>query len=325
MFQTARSYLLTPKRRMPLVIESVGHHRSLTQLITESRPALEELLVTHGAILFRRFAVNELADFTAVTDAALTRRLNYVYRSTIRTEISDRIFTTTEYPAHQEILPHSENSFQLEWPMKVMFYCHTPAISGGETPLVDLLPVTSMINDRCLEKLTRLGVHYVRNYTDEMDIHWSTVFQTSSREAVAEYCERASLNLEWIGDFQLRTMQTCQGVATHPITSAVVLFNQAHLFHASSLGPDIFEALVDSYGIENLPRHAYYGDRTELLQNELNNIRCVFSKEAVKFTWKKGDVLLIDNMQVAHGRLPYKGARKMLAALGDPYSVVRSQ
>jgi hypothetical protein len=33
------------------------------------------------------------------------------------------------------------------------------------------------------------------------------------------------------------------------------------------------------------------------------------------FDWRAGDVLLIDNILVSHGRRPYKGSRRVLAAL----------
>ncbi len=37
----------------------------------------------------------------------------------------------------------------------------------------------------------------------------------------------------------------------------------------------------------------------------------IFSQEF----WEKGDLLLIDNLRLGHGRLPFKGDRKILAAL----------
>jgi alpha-ketoglutarate-dependent taurine dioxygenase len=39
----------------------------------------------------------------------------------------------------------------------------------------------------------------------------------------------------------------------------------------------------------------------------------------VEFEWRAGDVLLLDNMLVAHGRRPYSGPRKILTALAEPF------
>jgi len=49
-------------------------------------------------------------------------------------------------------------------------------------------------------------------------------------------------------------------------------------------------------------------------------VREAFEAETVVFRWETGDVLLLDNMLVAHGRRPFKGDRKIVAALLDPSS-----
>ncbi|MFY1676223.1 MULTISPECIES: TauD/TfdA family dioxygenase [unclassified Streptomyces] len=34
--------------------------------------------------------------------------------------------------------------------------------------------------------------------------------------------------------------------------------------------------------------------------------------------WRPGDLLLVDNVLAAHGRDPFRGARKIVVAMGDP-------
>jgi alpha-ketoglutarate-dependent taurine dioxygenase len=38
---------------------------------------------------------------------------------------------------------------------------------------------------------------------------------------------------------------------------------------------------------------------------------------AVNVDWRPGDVLLIDNVLVAHGRRPFEGSRRVLVAMSD--------
>jgi len=47
----------------------------------------------------------------------------------------------------------------------------------------------------------------------------------------------------------------------------------------------------------------------------LDEIRDVYRCHAVQFPWQNGDVMMLDNMLVAHGRTPFKGARKILVAM----------
>jgi alpha-ketoglutarate-dependent taurine dioxygenase len=32
--------------------------------------------------------------------------------------------------------------------------------------------------------------------------------------------------------------------------------------------------------------------------------------------WQKGDVALLDNMKISHGRMPFEGDRRILVAMG---------
>jgi hypothetical protein len=94
-----------------------------------------------------------------------------------------------------------------------------------------------------------------------------------------------------------------------------VYFNQAHLFHNSSVGADGAKALIEIFGAERLPRQTYYGDGEEFAVDDLAAIRVAFQGASLTFPWQAGDVLLLDNMQFAHGRRPFKGTRKVIAAL----------
>jgi alpha-ketoglutarate-dependent taurine dioxygenase len=40
-------------------------------------------------------------------------------------------------------------------------------------------------------------------------------------------------------------------------------------------------------------------------------VRDAVWRHLVTFTWRRGDVLAIDNFAVAHGRLPYRGRREI--------------
>jgi alpha-ketoglutarate-dependent taurine dioxygenase len=289
--------------------------RDLAKFLRANRARIEEDLLETGAILFRGFDVFSVAQFDAAVCEISSRRLEYVYRSTPRTALGSGIFTATEYPPSQSIGMHCENAYQRQWPLKIVFGCLLPATSGGETPIADVRRVTVRLGGRLVDDFERRGVRYVRHYRPHVDLPWQTVFQVSDRRALAEFCARVDLSHEWLDEDTLRTAQVCQGTARHPITGDRLWFNQAQLFHSSSLGAESEAALAQLFGRDRLPRQAYFGDGGEIADRDLQAVRRAFEDEAVAFAWQSGDVLLLDNMRVAHGRRPFKGERKVIAAL----------
>ena len=163
---------------------------------------------------------------------------------------------------------------------------------------------------------------YARNYGDGLDLSWQNVFQTANKSEVAEYCRQVGIEFEWTSDNRLRTRQLCQAVATHPQVGERVWFNQAHLFHISSLEPDVRESLLLSFREEDLPRNAYYGDGSRIEDDVLDEIRDVYQQEKVVFAWQEGDILMLDNMLMAHGRTPFIGQRKVLVGMAEPVNSV---
>jgi alpha-ketoglutarate-dependent taurine dioxygenase len=306
---------------LPFVITSNGN-RDLASWACSNRSWVDSALQTHGALLFRGFAVAEEGQFADAVRSVSLKPLEYIYRSTPRTQVAPGIYTATEYPAGQKIPLHNENSYQRDWPLRLIFACLTPAASGGETPLASTVRVTQRIDPKIREKAMEKGILYIRNYSEAIDLSWRVVFQTDSAAEVESYCRDHGINCEWINGEWLRTSQVCQAMACHPLTGDWVWFNQAHLFHVSSLSRATRTAMLEMLPEDRLPRSACYGDGEPLEEATLENIRQAFDEEARTFGWQPGDVLLVDNMLVSHGRNPFKGKRRVLAAMSDPYSSV---
>lgn len=316
----ARIYNPVSGSRVPLTIERSSHgERDVLALAGQHREELSALLLSHGALLFRGFAVNDAQTFGRFVDAISEKRLDYVYRSTPRKLVGDRVFTSTFYPPALEIPLHQENAYQREWPMKLALCCLVPASSGGETPLADMVKVTARLPAELLDRFEERGVCYVRHYHEGTDLPWQTVFQTEDREVMASYCADHGIEHEWLDENTLRTSQECQGLAYHPVTRDRLFFNQAHLFHVSNLGELGAKALIEVFGADRVPRNATFADGTEIDASDLQLIRSAYAAEAVAFPWQAGDVVVVDNMQVAHGRRPFKGKREVLAAMSDPF------
>ena len=160
---------------------------------------------------------------------------------------------------------------------------------------------------------------YVRNYGDGLGLPWQEVFQTSERAAVEEHCRKAFIEVEWKDHERLRTRQVRPALRKHPKTGETVWFNHALFFHLSSLAEADRESLISAVGEENLPHNTYYGDGSAIDIKVLDRIREAYRRETISFAWQQGDILMVDNMLVAHGRESFEGPRKIAVVMGEPF------
>lgn len=303
-----------------VVVEANGSSGNAASWVSANLAGIEDLAKTHPVVVLRSIGLADETGFPPVRDLLVGRPANYVYRSTPRIEVLEGVLTATEYPASEEILMHSENAYQRDWPLRLVFCCTKPAETGGQTPVADVRKVTRDIGEGILDEVERRGIRYIRNYHEGFDLDWKTVFQTEDRAEVERFCGANDIDFEWMSDGHLKTAQTCQGTARHPVTGERLWFNQAHLFHASALGKDVLEDLVDIFGEDGLPRDARYGDGTPIPGEVLEKVRAAFQAEARQFDWQAGDVMLVDNMLASHARRPFTGARRVLVSMGRMHS-----
>ncbi|GLH79076.1 hypothetical protein SSBR45G_39850 [Bradyrhizobium sp. SSBR45G] len=306
---------------LPFLLRADGK-QPLAEAATECRDMIERQLYASGGILFRDFQLDGAEAFRSFAAGFGHPLLTYEFGSTPRTQVSAGVYTSTEYPPHQSIPLHNEQAYTRDWPMKIWFYCQQPAQQGGETPVADSRLIHRDMPAAIRKRFADKGVMYVRNYGSGLDVDWRQVFGTESKAEVERYCATHSIVCEWKDGDELRTRQVCQGIAVHPVTGDTVWFNQAHLFHVSSLAPDVRESLLDIVGDPlELPRNAFYGDGSPIDDETLTTVRGVLERHKIVFPWQAGDVVMLDNMLTAHAREPFKGPRRVIVAMAQAHRI----
>jgi alpha-ketoglutarate-dependent taurine dioxygenase len=158
---------------------------------------------------------------------------------------------------------------------------------------------------------------YVRNFHPSVDVSWQDFFRTTDKAAVEAMCAQNGLEWQWLDKGGLRTKQLCPAIIEHPDTGDAVFFNQIQLHHVSCLEPAVRESLISMLGVDSLPRNVYYGDGTPIEDEVVDEIGALYERTAVRFPWQQGDLIMLDNMLVAHARDPFVGPRKIVVAMGE--------
>jgi alpha-ketoglutarate-dependent taurine dioxygenase len=305
---------------LPLLVEPTASGARLEEWIGSHRDSLLSALEKHGGILFRGFDIPQPERFASIVHAISGELLEYKERSSPRHAVSGKIYTSTDYPPDQPIFLHNENSYQVTWPLRIAFFCAKPPGTGGETPIADTRKIYRRIEPAVRDRFIAKRWMVVRNYGDGLGLPWQTVFQTDQKADVEAHCERAGIELEWQDGDHLRTRAVRDAVARHPHTGEPCWFNHATFFHVSTLAPAIREALLEELAEEDLPTNTYYGDGSPIEPDVLDHLRACYHAETVGFPWQQNDLLMLDNMLVAHGRAPFTGERRILVAMSHPTS-----
>ncbi|MBN3925214.1 TauD/TfdA family dioxygenase [Nostoc sp. NMS4] len=307
----------------PLVIKPAVKGVDLLAWAKSNRDFLQSELLKYAAILFRDFKVNSIEEFEQIIAAICGEALEYRYRASPRTQVGGRIYTSTDYPSDQSIFPHNEHAYSPTFPLKIFFFCMSPAAEGGQTPIGSSRKVFERIDPNIRDRFIEKQVMYMRNFGDGFGLPWQTVFQTTDKTKVEEYCQSNGIEVEWKANNRLRTRQVGPAILKHPQTGEMVWFNHATFFHVSTLEPTIRDLLLTTLPEEDLPTNTYYGDGSTIEPSVLAELRTAYQQEMVTFSWQKGDVLMLDNMLSIHARQPFVPPRKILVGMAEPYTPIQ--
>ncbi|AEK62011.1 TauD/TfdA family dioxygenase [Collimonas fungivorans] len=282
--------------------------------LAASTPELGRLLLQAGAVLLRGLPLQDAEDFRRAVAAMAPELRDYSGGTSPRSQVADGVYTSTEYPKHLEIPLHNEMSYASRWPQRLYFFCNTPPGSGGETPVADSRKILAAMPADIVSEFERRRLMYVRNLASAESRYnsWTKVFLTGDKARVEAYCREMDIGFEWQANGGLRISEIRPALRSHPVTGEAVWFNQAHLFHASNTP---LASNLSAQFESGLPMAAYYGDGGRIANDTLAAVREVMRGARTLFRWQKGDLLVVDNVLAAHGRMPFDGQRQILVAM----------
>jgi alpha-ketoglutarate-dependent taurine dioxygenase len=287
--------------------------------LAEHRGRVEGAVSEHGAVLLRGFDVTEEGAFERMA-AALCNTLAPNYGDLVKRASAEFVYDATVYPKDRAILFHNEGSHTPELPTRQFFYCGRAGFTGGETPIVDCRELYRALPSELLRPFEEKGLVYVRNFIPGVDVRWQDFFRSEERAEVEARCRAQGVEWQWKRDGSLRILTRAPAVLRHPQTRQPSFCNQVLLHHVSCLDAKTAAALRAVLEPEDLPRNVLFGDGTPISDEVLAELLRVTVATAVRFTWRQGDILMLDNLATAHARSPFEGDRQILVAVGDVIS-----
>lgn len=293
--------------------------------------ALERLLHQFGALRLRGFPVNGSEDFAQMMAHYPSADMGYTGGGTPRAALAGKVFEATRFPKNIRLPLHQEMSYLKHWPLKVGFYCHQPSEVGGATDIGLISRLESLLEPSFLERIRRHGLIYKRNFRDKyvesddqlhpdlVSLHrpWQEAFFTEDRTEAQAACEKMGLEWRWLEDGSLETRYRSSGFVKHPVLGTQHMFNQANTMNTIDSGVNSINwpAYTQRYTKRPKPTECTFGDDTPMTHDEVMMYRQAGHKATVIVPWQKGEVMLIDNILVLHGRSPYEGERNIQVQL----------
>lgn len=288
---------------------------SIDDWVRQSRATLDRQAFDNGTVLFRGFSLS--------TDQDLDRFIcafeypNFPYEESlsnaVRVNRTERVFTANEAPSDVTICLHHEMAQTPVYPSRLFFFCEQPAEQGGATPLCrsDVLferlkeEFPEFVGDCETKGLLYTNIMPVENDpTSGMGRSWQSTFRAETPEAAEDQLQKLGYSWEWLPDGCLRS--------TTPVLQAVMEIEPGRKVFFNQLIA-AFHGWKDS---RNDPTQAItFGDGSAIKPETMNQVAAIAENLTFDVAWKKGDVALVDNRVVMHGRRIFSGTRKVLASL----------
>ncbi|WP_255006149.1 non-ribosomal peptide synthetase [Roseovarius sp. M141] len=284
---------------------------NLADWVGSNAERLFDTVAEESAVLFRGYDVDTPEKLAAIVKT--TGYAAYATREHPREARGKEVFTPIPYPNEERLLWHNEDSFNSEWPAHIWFACGAPAASGGETVVASsstVLDSIQSIDPRLIDR----GLTYVRRYGLGPGLDWKVVFGSEDREVVERQCAESGMRVEWRGDV-LTTYATRPGILTHPLSRRECWVGQLLHFHPAALPERSRRSIETVFAETGPPRDCTFGDGTPIPDIVIERIKAAYQAIEVPVHWRQGDLLFVDNVSAAHGRLAYQGSRELLVMM----------
>ena len=349
--------LIDTDEATPLVIERQGNSGSLgflREFLSSNSSKIVMDIATHGAVLLRGFDLRSSQDFESATLAISNfQGINECLMS----EPGREVVKGTRFVLHTNNLYrtggslylggfHSENYYSPDVPSYISFFCEQASRVGGETGLVNTAKLFSDLPEAVKTELKQRAYWATAWPVAKMASRYGLTAQQ-----IEQFCLDSGLPVVTQQGQKYASMyKRC--VIEHPITKEHALaFNYSVDLMKSGLDRAIQRYFLSDYTSKEWRLHRLSWrfpligvlDKLDVLFRDPGTVWRtlfrkpfdarvgeIFSKEATSllaasirhryssFKWRAGDMLIVDNLKMAHSGMPGSGARTLRVLICNP-------
>jgi alpha-ketoglutarate-dependent taurine dioxygenase len=278
-------------KNMGLVVKS-SNGEGLADLNVDD---LTEGLRSTGALYFQGFGadVATFEDFTnRFSDDYMDNTGSGSYRATVD-EKRDSTIQNVAYVygvENQRTFPlplHADRSYVKSQPEMMWFMCVVPAEVDGQTTVCDGIAIHEGLSQKAKDFFAQNRLKYIRHYTAE---EWPVIFHTTNRDVVKRYCIDNDLNAEFNENDSLITNSFKSAVVKPKYSDKPAFVNSIliQLWQEEELGRTSSLLRVE--------------DGSKIPDEIIDEVKQVSDELIIALPWQTGDLILVDNTRVMHGR-----------------------
>ncbi|MBI3550178.1 MAG: TauD/TfdA family dioxygenase [Elusimicrobia bacterium] len=332
----------TVESRLPQVICAKGDmdFPSFLKLVEKNKKQIQQSVTRNGGVLFRGFPIARPQQFQdTLQTLGLDLSPEYPLGTAPRTKVTNYVFTAREGANNFILGPHNEMSYLSMRPKWISFVCMQAPEVYGETPIFNCQTTFEDMDPEAKDFLSTEKIKYYRYMTKERTTFplysgapWPQVFETEDKKEVDKVCKKYDVAYSWRPGDVLELETIAPAVVEHPETKAkCVNMNVCHWYQRVGNLKDFSDRgnnLANLYYLALAFVRQTLG--TSSLRTRLANGKPIplwvmrslcdsLWRHSVMYRWRKGDILLIDNVLTMHGRLNVVPPREILASFGDMY------
>lgn len=238
------------------------------------------LFKSYGVLLFRGFEAN--ADiFREFSNLFSTDFIDYAGGAFARRVINGdkTLLSVNDYQFGIKL--HGEMYYQKNIPLMVWFFCANPASEDGETRICDGREFFNEISGSTKELFSKKNLKFTAIIPNQ---EWQKKYQTDNLDRVAEMCRENNTHLTINEDESIMLEYICPAIIPSRCGQYQVFINS--LLPTKQLNPNILK----------------FDDGSEIPDEVVQELNEIADKITTNISWQKGDILMIDNTRILHGR-----------------------